>query len=76
MCQAKITDHYNIKYKCLLPDKYSITSKITSKNGITKNKTKILCEKHAHILRKNLNYRIKHLGGIIEFEQTEIKLLA
>ena len=72
MCQAKITDHWSNKYKCLLPDKYIITSIITGKDGKTRVRKKTLCDKHASTLRKNLNYRKKHLGGDLIYTQIEI----
>jgi hypothetical protein len=72
MCQAKITDHYNNKYKCNLPDKYSITTIIIGKDKVKRIKTKILCSKHASILRKSLNYRIKHLDGNLTYNQLTI----
>jgi hypothetical protein len=72
MCQAKIIDHYNYKYSCLLPDKYIITSIILGKDGIERKKIKILCSKHSNILIKSLNYRIKHLDGNITYTKKEI----
>jgi len=72
MCQAKIQDHYSNKYKCLLPDKFIITSAINGKDGKTRVRKKTLCEKHAKILRQNLNYRKKHLGGDLTYTQIEL----
>lgn len=55
MCQAKIVDHWNIKYICLLPNYSTITSISTDKKGVVRKRTKTLCKKHASIHRKDMN---------------------
>ena len=57
MCQAKITDHYGGKYKCLRDDVTEIAVEITYGYGHLKGKTKkytrTLCSKHGKIFRYN-----------------------
>lgn len=71
-CQAKINDHFNIKYKCTLLHKhyYEVTITYTSGHlkGKTKTYTKVLCEKHAKIFRYNLN-RKAGKGHIVLLEK-------
>lgn len=57
MCQAKITDHYGGKYKCLRPDVTEITVSITYGYGHMKGKTRAytrtFCSKHGKTFRYN-----------------------
>jgi hypothetical protein len=69
MCQAKITDHYGGKYKCLRPDSQILDIKITyafgHKKGRIRQYTRTLCSKHAKTMRYNLNTRRKKGHEII-----------
>lgn len=73
MCQAKITDHYGGKYKCLRPDKYSYEVTIEYGFGYLKGKVKkyvrTLCEKHAKIFRYN-NNRKREKGHKVTLNET------